>query len=298
MLPFFDAGYECLEKPYNGPDGTEQFKKAPTSDLRRQGYSGDLMSCWMAMQSLVPTAITGKWEEMLGRSIEEDWMDWPPNDFVFGTMIALADGYVEDHRRELRMNNGDDDGELVSEKARSVRCTQPSTACMPIRNEAEWNPGKRQHEKDVQASLEKVMAEEFRSHYNLRTECVQVQKAHIFGRRMERELEGIWNPATGPDNEGQGKRKRVEEKGKNVEHKHKKVKWADESETPDDLPDYDDDENEGTYLPEVHVGRATVHGVRRLRDEPLPVRLRDKKKERERKTENKEGLPIRVWKPE
>ncbi|KAK4140165.1 uncharacterized protein C8A04DRAFT_15178 [Dichotomopilus funicola] len=284
MVPSFNASEENLERQ-DGVEGTERFRVAPTNDIYQRGYSDDLVRCWMEMQRLVPTAIAATWDEMLMRSPRrtgEDWVDWPPNDFVFGTMIALADRYVDAYRR--------------GDGARSVRWTQPSTACMPVKSKAEWNPLKRQHQEDVQADLEKMIEKYFSQHYNLNTECVQIQQAHIFGRKLERAMRGEWNPATGSDDDDTGhkKRKRVEEKKKDVEHGNKKARR--EEETPDDLLDFEDYQD--TDLPEVHVGRATVHRVQRLTEEPLPVRLRDGEKERKRQTEKKEGLPIRVLKPE
>ncbi|AEO63681.1 uncharacterized protein THITE_2126151 [Thermothielavioides terrestris NRRL 8126] len=97
-------------------------KPAPESDVdvcMSKSYSPGLLACYKRLRPLVELVESNDWDELLRRTDRADWARFPSNDFVYGTMIAMADAYL--------------DGYVGSSAEESVRWTQPLPTCMPLR---------------------------------------------------------------------------------------------------------------------------------------------------------------------
>jgi hypothetical protein len=133
-------------------------------------YGRDIGACWQKFKTLTP--MVEDWDKALGRSREVDWATWPTNNFVYGTMIAMADRYLDSY--------------VKSDKQESVRWTQPSNAYMPYHSMLREPKLHRRDWAKVKGELKRETKVKFS---NFRRRCVKIRQAHMVGAgTLEREL--------------------------------------------------------------------------------------------------------------
>ncbi|KAK4039894.1 hypothetical protein C8A01DRAFT_46713 [Parachaetomium inaequale] len=147
-----------------------------TPDVWMNKYSQDIVACWQKFKTLAPMAeFIWNWENALESSTAENWETFPSNNFVFGTMIAMADRYLDSY--------------VHSGKQESVRWTQPSNAYMPYHSMLREPKHHRRDWAKVKGELKRETKVRFS---NFRRRCVRIRQAHIVGAGTpERELDQV-----------------------------------------------------------------------------------------------------------
>ncbi|KAL2019084.1 hypothetical protein VTK56DRAFT_10115 [Thermocarpiscus australiensis] len=92
---------------------------SPLLHPRLSRYSQELQDCLQRFEVLINLVESEQWYQLLPGTKKRDWENYPDNDFVYGTMIAMADKFVHQY--------------IGSEDEQSVRWTQPANAYMPHR---------------------------------------------------------------------------------------------------------------------------------------------------------------------
>jgi serine/threonine protein kinase len=237
---------------------TVPFDSADTFDLSewmRHNYSRDLATCWDAFRKLRALDNNDQFYENMPKTTKDDWRRLPLNDFVYGTMIAMADRYL--------------DGYIGSGKEESVQWTQPRNAYMPYHSM--WRSPK-QHRWDwarVDGHLMRARQAKFRA-YGL--EHVKIHQAHIVGAGTpERELDQV----------DFGSRSAPEPTSPAAPSTPTAVVPAG---SQDSLPDYvDSEEEDPTTTGQVQAHRATVQPRRMGYSSPTtPDEDRDRERYQQR----------------
>jgi hypothetical protein len=120
---------------------------------------------------------TRNWYNMLGLTDQIDWESFPSDDFVFGTMIALADSHVDKY-----VNSG---------KEKSVRWTQPANIYMPYRGIShDLKEPKPRHVRQDWTTVRKGLDEQVGEHFaEYPPGSVEICTADFMGATAQQELE-------------------------------------------------------------------------------------------------------------
>ncbi|KAG7289950.1 hypothetical protein NEMBOFW57_006327 [Staphylotrichum longicolle] len=230
--------------PYDGADMYDLNQWMPNN------YSRNLGICWDALRKLRSLDASHQFFENMPKTTKEDWARLPLNDFVYGTMIAMADLYLDRY--------------VGSGQEESVQWTQPRSPCMPYHSV--WrNP--KQHRWDwarVDGHLSRARETKFTAY---RRECVKTRQAHIIGAGTpERELDQV---EFGPSQSGQPAGSAASAQSSLVGSGPRST-----------LPDYEDSINEDAAADDqVQARRATVQPQRVEFTSPTGS-IEDRKRER------------------
>lgn len=146
-----------------------------TLDPHMAGYSPELLTCYNGLRSLVEMRESNDFSGLLARSGPGEWATFATNDFVYGTVIAMADAYLDAYT-----------GSGVEE---SVRWTQPSNTYMPYRALARWPRHHRWDWDTVNQQLTDYIRQSFTEHA---PGSVGICQAHVIGAgTAEAELERV-----------------------------------------------------------------------------------------------------------
>lgn len=182
--------------------------------------------------------------------VRVDWERFPSDDFVFGTMIALADSHVEKY-----VNSG---------KQQSVRWTQPANTYMPYRGIShDRREPKPRHIRQDWMTTRKGLDEQVGEHFaEYPPGSVEICTADFMGATVQQELEmeefefeeHHWRPAPVPS-------------PKTPKPPPKAPKTPTREHGPDSLPDY-------ITPPDVTPGQLVAgRAVMRQRGTRLSARL-------------------------
>ena len=245
-----DERDKALEKRHAGPTRFERTDYYDLSEWMRHNYSKDLENCWERFPTLVALDHSREWFQRLLETTVHDWSHFPRNDFTCGTMIAMADRYLASY--------------VGSGKEESVRWTQPSNSHMPYHSihrlpkHHRWDWGK------VDGHLDKTVASDLEI---LNRNCLRIRQAHILGAGTpEKELGQVEfdNPsAAKPSQRPKDPKKDLKAPGPPQPGPQiPKVQSQASTAGPDDLPDYESEEE--TAAGQAQAYRATVrsHGSR------------------------------------
>ncbi len=265
-----DERQKALQKRQAGPNALERTDYYDLSEWMRHNYSKGLEDCWERFPTLVALDHTRDWLTRLLKTTTVDWSHFPRNDFTYGTMIAMADRYLASY--------------VGSGKEVSVRWTQPSNSHMPYHSiprmpkQHRWDWGK------VDGHLDKQVVTNLEG---LTRCCLRIRQAHIVGAGTpEKELERVDfcnpNAPKPPQRPKDPKRDLKAPVPPQPAPQIPKARVQYPTVGPDDLPDYESEEEQDAGAGQAQAYRATVrpHGARN--SSPSSARIPEEYLERER----------------
>ncbi|KAK4149205.1 hypothetical protein C8A00DRAFT_47135 [Chaetomidium leptoderma] len=142
------------------PDATDY----DLSQWMPNNYSPRLGVCWDKFRRIAELNADGKWFKNIGETTPQDWANFPSNDFAYGTMIAMADSYLNTY--------------AGSDQEESVRWTQRPETTMPYHCVTRISRYHRRDWDTVDSRLKVIREKEFSQAFS---GCVEKVQAHIVG---------------------------------------------------------------------------------------------------------------------
>ncbi|KAL2136966.1 hypothetical protein VTI74DRAFT_11148 [Chaetomium olivicolor] len=162
----------ALDTHRKGESGTAE--QAFQHHFASAGYSLDLQRVLYKLLYLRHWNLSKDFYPQLNWTTGEEWGAFPSNDYLYGTLIAMADNYLD----KLEQNR----------TLKSVRWTKPVELYMPYHAERRAPPQHRRDWAEVQGHLKAFIEHKFS---DCQTGSVEVVQTHVRGGVLEEELSPV-----------------------------------------------------------------------------------------------------------